>query len=81
MQQILGQLLNIFTKFNAKSLRKTLMQLCNMAESNLAKPGIDGLHVNQKTQILRETKNKTTNKYNRGYAHMQQKKNGGITGN
>lgn len=76
----MGQLLNIFTKFNAKSLRKTLMQLCNMAESNLAKPGIDGLHMNQRTQI-RETKNKTTNKYNRGYAHMRQKKNGGITGN
>lgn len=56
------------------------MQLCNMAESNLAKPGIDGLHMNQRTQI-RETKNKTTNKYNRGCAHMRQKKNGGITGN
>lgn len=36
------------------------MQLCNMTESNLAKPGIFGLQP-KKPQILRGIKNKTTN--------------------
>jgi len=39
----------------------------------MAKSVLEGLHVKQKKS--------TTNKQNRGYAHIRQKKNGGITGN